>query len=165
MYPSYYKNILRSSNTLATWCKEPPNWKRPWCWERLKAGEEGRGGWDGWMASLTQWTRIRVNSGRWWRSGKPGTLQSMGSQWVRQDLATEQQQMAFLFSLVLPTIFHQIPTAYHTLLEGLITAFSQLIPQHSVRGLFLRHSLPISYMSSKTSTVPLPPKSPSSRSS
>ena len=46
-----------SSNTLATWCKEPTHWKRPWCWERLKAGGEGdNGGQDGWMASSTQWT-------------------------------------------------------------------------------------------------------------
>ena len=41
-----------SSNTLATWCKELPHWERPWCWERLKAGEEGDNrGWDSWMAS------------------------------------------------------------------------------------------------------------------
>ena len=43
-----------SSNTLATWCKEPIHWKRPWCWERLRADREmGHRGWDGWMASLT----------------------------------------------------------------------------------------------------------------
>ena len=42
-------------DTLATWCKELTYWKRPWCWERSKAGEEGDDrGWDGWMASLTQ---------------------------------------------------------------------------------------------------------------
>ena len=41
-----------SSNTLATWCEEPTNWNRPWCWERLKAEEEGDRGWDSWMASL-----------------------------------------------------------------------------------------------------------------
>ena len=42
-----------SSNTLATWCEEMTHWKRPWCWERLKAGGEGDNtGWDGWMASL-----------------------------------------------------------------------------------------------------------------
>ena len=41
----------------ATWCKEPTHWKRPWCWVRLKAGGEGEvKGWDGWMASPTQWT-------------------------------------------------------------------------------------------------------------
>ena len=48
--------------------------------------------WDGWMASLTQWTWVWVNSGRWWRTGKPGMLQSMGSQRVGHDWVTEQQQ-------------------------------------------------------------------------
>ena len=49
-------------NTLATWCGEPTHWRRPWCWERLKAGGEGDDrGWDGWMASLTQWTWVWVN--------------------------------------------------------------------------------------------------------
>ena len=67
-----------NSNTLATWCKELTYWKRPWCWERLKAGGEGDDrGWDGWMASLTQWTWVWVNSGSWWWTGKPGMLQSM----------------------------------------------------------------------------------------
>ena len=81
-----------SSNTLATWCKEPTHWKRPWCWERLRARAEGDNrGWNGWMASPTQWTWVWANSGRWWRTGKPGVLQSMGSQAVRQVLATEQQ--------------------------------------------------------------------------
>ena len=48
-----------NSNTLATWCKELTHWKRPWCWERLKAGGEGDNrGWDGWMASPTQWTWV-----------------------------------------------------------------------------------------------------------
>ena len=68
-------------NTLATWCKELTQLKRPWCWERLKAGEEGDDrGWAGWMASLTPWTWVWANSGRWWRTGKPGVLQSMGLQ-------------------------------------------------------------------------------------
>ena len=57
------------------------SWKRPWCWERLGAGEEaGNGGRDGWMASLTEWTWIWANFKRWWRSGKPSMLQSVGSQ-------------------------------------------------------------------------------------
>ena len=73
-------------NTLATWCEELTHWKRPWCWERLKVGGEGDDrGWDGWMASLTQWTWVSANSGRWWRRGKPGGLQSMESQRVGQD--------------------------------------------------------------------------------
>ena len=73
-------------------CKEPTHWKRPWCWERLKAGGEGDDrGWDGWMLSLTQWTWVGANSGRWWRTGKPSVLQSMGSQRVRLKLASEQE--------------------------------------------------------------------------
>ena len=48
-----------NSNTLATWCEELTHWKRPWFCERLKAGGEGDDrGWDGWMASLTQWTWV-----------------------------------------------------------------------------------------------------------
>ena len=50
-----------------------------WCWERLKAGGEGDDlGWDGWIVSPTQWTWVWANFGRWWRTGKPGVLQSMG---------------------------------------------------------------------------------------
>ena len=49
------------------WCKELTHWKRCWCWERLKVGGEGDDrGWDGWMASLTRWTGVWVNSGSWW---------------------------------------------------------------------------------------------------
>ena len=74
-------------NTLGTWCEELTHWKRPWCWERLKAGGEGDDrGWDGWMASPTQWTS---GSGSWWWTGRPGVLQSMGSQRVGHDWATE----------------------------------------------------------------------------
>ena len=48
-----------NSDTLATSCKELTHWKRPWCWERLKAGGEGDDrGWDGWVASPTQWTWV-----------------------------------------------------------------------------------------------------------
>ena len=78
------------SNTLATWCEELTHWKRPWCWERLKAAGKGDvRGWDGWMASQTQRTWVRVNSGSWWWTGKPGVLQSMGSQRVEHDWMTE----------------------------------------------------------------------------
>ena len=64
-----------------TWCEETSHWKRPWCCGRLRARrEEGNRGWDGWMASLTQKTWVWANSGRQWRTGKPGVLQSMGLQ-------------------------------------------------------------------------------------
>ena len=52
---------------LATWCAELTHWKRPWCWERLKArgeGDDSRR--DGWMASPTQWTWVWVDSRSWW---------------------------------------------------------------------------------------------------
>ena len=65
-------------------------WKRPWCWKRLKAGGEGDDrGWDGWMASLTQWTWVWACSGSWWWTGKPGMLQFMGLHRIRHDWATE----------------------------------------------------------------------------
>ena len=77
-------------------CKELNHLMRPWCWERFKAGGEGDNrGWDGWMASQwmplrwTQWTWVWVNSGSWWWTGRPGVLQSMVSQRVQHDWATE----------------------------------------------------------------------------
>ena len=57
---------------------------------KMKVGGEGDDkGWDGWMASLTQWTWVWVNSRSWWWTGRPGMMQSMGSQRVRQDWVTE----------------------------------------------------------------------------
>ena len=60
------------------------------CWERLRAGGEGDDrGWDGWMASPTQWTWVWVNSRSWWWTGRTGVLWSIGSQRVGHDWATE----------------------------------------------------------------------------
>ena len=79
-----------NSNTLATCCKELTHLKSLWCWERLRAGGKGDNrGWDDWMASLTQWTWVWVNSRSWWWTGRPGVLQSMGSQRVWHDWVTE----------------------------------------------------------------------------
>ena len=101
-----------NSSILATWSEELTHLKRSRCWERLKAGEEENRGWDGWMASPTQrtcvwvnpgswwWTDgwmasptqrtcVWVNSGSWWWTGRPGVLQSMGSQRVGLDWETE----------------------------------------------------------------------------
>ena len=64
-----------------------------WCWERSKAKGVGSSrGWDGWMASLTQWTWVWAESRRWGRTGKPVMLPCMESQRVEHDLETEQQQ-------------------------------------------------------------------------
>ena len=98
--PSLRKSVLNihlkdwcwswNSNTLATWCKELTHFKIPWFWERLKAGGEGDDrGWDGWMASPTQWRWVWVNSGSWWWTGRPGVLLSMVSLRARHDWVTE----------------------------------------------------------------------------
>ena len=75
LWPPYVKNWLIGKNQ---------------CWRRLKAGGEGddRGG-DGWMASSTQWTGVWASSRSWWRTGKPGVLQSIGSHRVGHIWATE----------------------------------------------------------------------------
>ena len=90
----------------ATWCKELTDLKRPWCWERLKAGGEGDNrGWDGWIVSLTQWTWVWASSGRWWRTGKPGVLQSVGSPKVGYDWAIELNWTSILEILCLGQAF------------------------------------------------------------
>ena len=89
---SYRKSILNihwkdwcwswNSNTLATWYEKLTHWKRPWYWERSRAGGERDGReWDDWMASPTQWTWVWVHSGSCWWTGKTGMLQSM---WLQQ---------------------------------------------------------------------------------
>ena len=76
----YFGYLMRTADSL----------KRPWCWEWLRARGEGDDkGWDGWMASLTQWTWVWINSGSWWWTGRPGMLHFMGSQKVGLDWVTE----------------------------------------------------------------------------
>ena len=76
-------------------------WKRPWCWERLKAGGEGDNwGWDGWMASPTRWTWVWVGSRNCWWAEMPGVLQSMGLQRVRYEWATELNWISLLSSSI-----------------------------------------------------------------
>ena len=80
------------AETPVLWPPHEKSWLtgKLWCWEGLGAGEEGDDReWDGWMASLTQWTWVWVNSGSWWWTGRPGLLWFMGSQRVGHDWATE----------------------------------------------------------------------------
>ena len=85
----HWKDWCWSSNPLATWCEDLTKWKRSWCWEGLRAGgEAGDRGWDGWMASLTQWPWVWANFGRWPKDRKAGVLQSMGVQRVEHDAST-----------------------------------------------------------------------------
>ena len=75
------------------WPPDAKSWlflrKKPWSWERLKAGEGDYRGWDGWMASPTQWTLFWISSRSWWWTGKTGMLQSMGSQRAGHSWVTE----------------------------------------------------------------------------
>ena len=83
-----------NSSILAISWEELTHLKGPRCWERLRAGGEGDDrGWDGWMASPTQWTWVWVNFGSWWWTGRPGVLQSMGSQWVGHNWVTELTEL------------------------------------------------------------------------
>ena len=92
-----------SSNTLATWCKQPTHLKRPWFWDRPGAEEGDDRGWDVWMASLTQWAWVWASSGWWWRTGKPGVLQFMALQRVRHALGTGQQQRQLTTAETVPS--------------------------------------------------------------
>ena len=103
--------IVRSdaeAETPILWLSDGNNWLiwkdsdagKGWRWE--EKGDDR--GWDGWMASLTQWTWVWVSSRRWWWTGRPGVLRSMGSQRVGHDWATE---LNWISSLAMQT--HKCP--------------------------------------------------------
>ena len=81
--------IGRTDDEATSWHEKLTHLKRPWCWERLKAGEGDNREWDRWMASPTGWTWVWASSGSWWWTGRPGVLQSMGLQRVRHNWPTE----------------------------------------------------------------------------
>ena len=99
------------AETPVLWPPHAKSWLigKDWCWEGLGAGGEGNDrGWDGWMASLTQWSWVWVNSRSWWWTGRPGVLQFMGSQRVGHDWATELNQTEALdWSLIPPPLLVQ----------------------------------------------------------
>ena len=88
----FFGRIDVKAETLVLWPPHAKSWLigKDWCWEGLGAGGEGDDwGWDGWMASLTRWTWVWVNSRSWRWAGRPGVLQFMGSQRVGHDWGTE----------------------------------------------------------------------------
>ena len=90
-YPIFVRSIRAVAKRTTYRSRVLIHWQRSYVWERLKLeGEEGDRGWDVWMVSLTQWIWTWANSRRWWGTGKPNVLQSMGSQNIVQNLATEQ---------------------------------------------------------------------------
>ena len=96
-----------NSSTWAASCEELTHWKRLWSWEGLGGGGEGDNrGWDGWMASLTRWTWVWVNSGCLWWTGRPSVLRFMGSQRVGHDWATELNwRLIILFPITVGLIY------------------------------------------------------------
>ena len=89
------RNDAKAETPVLWPCEELTHWTRLWSWEGLGAGGEGDDrGWDGWMASPTQWTRVWVHSRIWWQTGRPGMLQFMGSQRVGHDWATELKEVS-----------------------------------------------------------------------
>ena len=98
------KDWCWNSNILATWWEELTHLKRPWCWERLRAGGEGDDrGWDGWMVSPTQWTWVWVESSSWWWTGRPGMLRFIGSQRIGHDWVTELNWSSIILVLNIHT--------------------------------------------------------------
>ena len=84
-----------SSNTLASWCKEPTHWKRLVL--RKIEGRRRRGQQRmRWLASPAQQTWIWANSRRSWRAEESDVLQSMGSQRVRHNLVTEWHNIKYI---------------------------------------------------------------------
>ena len=105
--------------------------KRPRCWESLKAGEEGDDrGWDGWMARSFQQTWVWSNSERWWRTRKPGVLQSTGLQRVGDVWVTERQQVLLSTSCILIFFFNPV-LAFLFILVAHITHWTSSISSNS----------------------------------
>ena len=88
----FFRRNDANAETPVLWPPHAKCWLigKDWCWEGSGPGGEGEDrGWDGWMASLTRWTCVWVNSRRWWWTGRPGVLQFMGLQRVGHDWETE----------------------------------------------------------------------------
>ena len=122
-------------NILTTWCKELTHLKRPWCWERLKAGGEGDDrGWDGWMAPPTLWTWVWVSSrSRWW-TGRPGVLWSMALQRAGNDWVTElTNPQAYISSQFLRYIFiiKTIQKFIKNVFKNLPVQYERWAPSHN----------------------------------
>ena len=133
---------------MATSCEELIRWKRLWCWEGLGAGGEGDvRGWDGWMASLTQWTWAWVNSGSWWWTGRPGVLQFKGSQRVGHDWATELN-WTNIYRHICKAIYC-FTTAFSSLNVSLKTSFYTNTYETCVKLVYELHSILILHVESQ----------------
>ena len=116
----------------ATWCEELTHWKKLWCWEGLRAGGEGdHRGWDGWMALLTRWMWVWMNSRSWWWTQRPGVLLYSRGRRVGHDWATELNWTENSWYKTEP---FQSLSLYLTIAPAYVPAAS-LSPHHSIRTL------------------------------
>ena len=123
--------------------------KRPWCWERLRAEGEGDDrGWGGWIASPNQWTCVCISSGNWWWTGRPGVLQSIRSQRVGHDWATELNWTEVSFSI-------SPSNEYSGLISFRIDWFDLLAVQGTFKGL-CQHSSKASILQHSPGCGPTP---------
>ena len=109
--------------------------EKTWCWERLKAGGEGDNrGWDGWMASPNQGTWVWASSGRWWRTGKPGVLHSVGhiesdtTEWLTEQHC-EHKNLSYNFFL--------------SVSFSLVNFEEDIFPVHSIHPQWIKKSIPV----------------------
>ena len=133
LYPSWI--FIGSTDAAAeapiVWLHDVKSWlirKEPWCWERFKARGEGDDrGWHGWMASPTQQTWAWASPRRWW-TGKPGMLQSMGSQRVGHHWATEHHHHLHDNPILCPLLWESDIFVVFIFLSCIFKLFSQLFP-------------------------------------
>ena len=99
----YFGHLVRRADSLE---------KTPTLGEIAGRRRRGNRGWDGWMASPTRWTWVWASSRRWWRTGKPRVLQSMGSQRVGRDFSSAQS-LSHVQLFVTPwTVAHQASLSF-----------------------------------------------------
>ena len=113
-----------NSNTFATWCEELTHLEKTLMLEKIEGKREGDDrGQDGWRASPARWTWVWASSGRCWRTGNPGMLQSMGSQRVGYDWVTEQQLLYYVVQIVPALVIFPASTLESAILPRCSSSF------------------------------------------
>ena len=106
--------ILKLKLQRATWCEEPIQWKRPWCWGKLRAGEGDNRGWDGWMISLPQWTWVEQTLGDNEGQGSLACCSPSGGRDGYNSVTEQQQQtISLYFTSVTLFLFFKWVHLYH----------------------------------------------------
>ena len=137
----YFGRLMRRTDSF-----EKSPWCFPWYRERLKVGEGDNRGWDGWMASLTIWTWVWVNSGSWWWTGRPGMLWSMGWQrdghdWVTELNCTELirwtfvgKVMSLLFNMLSMLVIAFLSRSKHLWISWLHSPFAVILEPPKIKS-------------------------------